>query len=169
MMALAPTVLSPALASGDKSFHSDAIHLAFPEYAHLPFEDKAAPPTDASAHRVRFARDVARHLFSHGHVPSRMLNRSYLLPRLALGAVRAQYSASRPWLPSLALYLFQLDATAAAGWEAIAPRSRPAEPVRDVLAIAPPLRRPAQPAAPRGARKTPGPAAVLPFDRQRSA
>ena len=171
MMALSPTILSPSLASADKSFHSEAINLAFRQHAALPFEDKAAPATNADAHRTRFGRDVARHVLSHAGLPSRVLNRSYVLPRLALAAVRPQYATSHPWLPSLALYLFQLDATAAgraedvartpAGWLAKVP---------DVLSLAPPQRRvPATAPDLAGARRASGPADVLPFVRQRSA
>jgi hypothetical protein len=171
MMALAPTVVSPTLASADKSFHSEAIHLAFPEYAALPFEDQAAPPTDASAHRLRFTREVARWLVSRPGVPGRLLNRTYVLPRLALGAVRPRYAASHPWLPSLALYLFQLGATAAGKAGAVAPyRAAASAEVPDVFGIAPPTRRAVDaPGARVGRRRAPGPAAILRFDRQRSA
>jgi asparagine synthase (glutamine-hydrolysing) len=171
MMALAPTVLSPALAAADRSFHSDAIRLAFPEHAHLPVEAETAPETDASAHRTRFARHAARHLLSHANVPSRVLNRGYMLPRLVLAAVRSQYSASHPWIPSLALYLFQLDATAARmGEDVVTQQGGPAADVPDVLTIAQPPRGPAT-ASPDGGVPpgTTSPAAVLPFDRQRSA
>ena len=171
MMALSPTVLSPTLSSADKSFHSDAIHRAFPEYVHIPFEDKRAPAADASDHRVRFARDVARHLFANARVSAGLLNRSYVLPRLLLSALRPSYGVSRPWLPSLALYLFQLDAAAAGAPEAAAPPGRDTtDVVPDVLAVAPPPRRSSEPLLlQRGRRKTTGPAAVLPFNRRYSA
>jgi hypothetical protein len=114
LMALAPTVIASKLQSADKSFHDDAIHRAFPQHSHIPFTDKAAPAADrSSADRAGFAAAVARYLFANRRVESRVLNRRYVFPRLAFALLRRRYRESRPWLPSLALYLFQLDAAAA--------------------------------------------------------
>ena len=105
--------MSPTLSTGDKSFHSDAIHRAFPEHSRIPFEDKAAPKLDAAAHNARFAGAVARYVFTNARTKSRVLNRRYVWPRLAFAMLRRRYRESRPWLASLALYLFQLDAAVA--------------------------------------------------------
>jgi asparagine synthase (glutamine-hydrolysing) len=139
MMALPPTVLAPNLASADKSFHSDAVHRAFPQFAHIPFENTKAPKIDASAHNARFARAVAAYLFSKRFVKTTALNRDYVYPRLAYGLVRRGYRESHPWLSLLALYLFQLDAAAAglARSPSLRPRPRRAQlrPPRDAIAM----------------------------------
>jgi hypothetical protein len=139
LMALAPTVMSPGLASKDKSFHADSIHRASPQHAHVPFEDPMAPKTDATAHYGRFGSAVARYLFTKHHVEPRLLNRGYVWPRLGFGLLRPGYRQSHPWLSSLALYLFQLDAAAAglAGAASLEPSSSAIAPVPDVIAIAP--------------------------------
>ena len=112
LMGLPPTVMSRNLADG-KAFHTDAINRAFPQYAHLPFEDKKAKRIDARAHNARFAAEAGRYLLRRAHLPTRWLNRGYVLPRALYAAVRPSFGESRPWFASISLYLMQMEMAAA--------------------------------------------------------
>ncbi len=109
LMGMPATVMSPDLAAGDKSFHTEAIHRAFPEHRHLPFEDKQAPKLDARAHNRRFAVDAGRFLMQHPHAGGSLLNRSYVLPRALCAATTGSFGERRPWFASLTVYLRQLE------------------------------------------------------------
>jgi hypothetical protein len=108
LMGLPPTVMSRNLSDG-KAFHTDAIHRAFPEYAHIPFENKKAPGVDARQHNAKFAAEAARFLLRHARRTTRLLNRAYVLPRAVCAAARPSFGSARPWFPSLTLYLTQLE------------------------------------------------------------
>jgi hypothetical protein len=146
LMALAPTVIAPGLNGVDKSFHSEAICRAYPQYAHVPFEDKKAPRIDSSEHDASYAAGAARIVLSNLRVPPHLLNQRYVWPRLALAAVSSSYARSHRWLPTLALYLFQVDAAAAGLTDTLTRRQRrpTASSTPDVIALArPPARLPA--------------------------
>jgi hypothetical protein len=104
--------MSPTLSASDKSFHSEAVLRGYPRFAHIPFEDKAAPKRDPRAIDARFAADAARYLLPRVGRGSRLLNSQYVGPRLLYGLARRSYREATGWLPNLALYLFQLDALA---------------------------------------------------------
>jgi hypothetical protein len=112
LSSLPPEVMSPELSASDKSFHSAAVLRGYPRFAHIPFEDKAAPKRDARAHDGRFAADAARFLLPRLGAGTRLLNRGYVAPRLLYGLARRRYREASSWLPSLAVYLFQLDSVA---------------------------------------------------------
>jgi hypothetical protein len=112
LMSLPPQAMSPALASSDKSFHIQAVLRGYPQFAHIPFEDRHAPRRDRRAHDARLVADTARHLLRHAATPTTLLNRSYVLPRLAGALASRRYAQATGWLPVVALYLFQLDALA---------------------------------------------------------
>ena len=112
LSSLAPEVMSPTLSASDKSFHSEAVLRGYPRFAHIPFEDKAAPKRDPRAVDARFAADAARYLLPRAGRGSRLLNTQYVRPRLLYGLARRSYREAAGWLPNLALYLFQLDALA---------------------------------------------------------
>jgi len=109
LMGMPATVMSPDLAAGDKSFHTAAIHRAFPQHAALPFEDKLAPKLDPRAHYRRFATEVGRFLVQHPQAGAGLLNRSYVLPRALCAATTGWFGETRPWFASLTLYLRQLE------------------------------------------------------------
>lgn len=112
LMGLPPTVMSPTLSASDKSFHSEAIHRAFPQFAAIPFERKDAPRRDARRHDARFAADVARFMLTRRRGPKRVLNGRYVFPRLLFGLAHVGYRQSHRWLAGIALYLFQLELAA---------------------------------------------------------
>jgi asparagine synthase (glutamine-hydrolysing) len=105
-------VMSPELSASDKSFHTEAVLRGYPRFAHLPFEDKAAPRRDARAFDARFGADAARFLLPRAGFGARLLNAGYVMPRLLYALARRSYRETTNWLPALALYLSQLDAVA---------------------------------------------------------
>jgi asparagine synthase (glutamine-hydrolysing) len=105
-------VMTPALAASDKSFHSEAVLRGYPRYAHIPFEDKAAPKRDPRAVDAQFSADAARYLLPRVGFGARLLNVRYVVPRLLYGLASRSYREATNWLPALALYLSQLDAVA---------------------------------------------------------
>lgn len=109
LMGMPATVMSPDLAAGDKSFHTEAIHRAFPQHRQVPFEDKQAQKLDARAHNRRFAADAGRFLVQHLHTGASLLNRSYVLPRALYAATTGSFGERRPWFASLTVYLRQLE------------------------------------------------------------
>ena len=64
LLSLEPERVSPECVRSDKTFHSDAMRRAYPWAAHLPFEARDAPRTDAAAHNRAFTVAVARHLIA---------------------------------------------------------------------------------------------------------
>jgi len=112
LSSLAPEVMSPTLSASDKSFHSEAVLRGYPRFAHIPFEDKAAPTRDPRAADAQFGADAARYLLPRAGFSARLLNARYVMPRLAYGLARRRYREATTWLPAVALYLFQLDAVA---------------------------------------------------------
>jgi hypothetical protein len=112
LSSLPPEIMSPTLTASDKSFHSEAVLRGYPRFAHIPFEDKAAPRRDPRTSDARFGADAARYLLPRIGFGSRLLNARYVMPRLLYGLGRRRYREAASWLPALALYLFQLDAVA---------------------------------------------------------
>lgn len=109
MTGLPPEVVAPAFSRRDKTFHDDLLRLMYPRHAALPFEDRAAPEVDASAHRIRFAARTAAHL---AVTRTPLLARRAAVARLLRCVGDRRYRASMSWLPGLALYLADLDALA---------------------------------------------------------
>jgi len=101
----------PAKIIEDGTFHDDTIRRAYPEYAHIPFEDKSAPkPAGAKAHWASFVGDFSRHYFGAKGFRSRMLNNGYLAPRMLRSLVDGKYRETSQWLPLLRiLNILQLE------------------------------------------------------------
>lgn len=112
LSSLPPEVMSPALTASDKSFHSDAVTRGYPRYAHIPFEEKNAPQRDRRSHDATLVADAGRHMLARAAESMELLNRAYVLPRMALGVASRRYGERAGWMPTVALYLFQLDALA---------------------------------------------------------
>jgi asparagine synthase (glutamine-hydrolysing) len=112
LASLPPEIVAPSLSRSDKSFHTDAIRRAYPQWADVPFEDKTTPRTSTSGHGARFSRETARYLLPRLGRRGTLLDRRYLAPRLMYSLANARFAASHAWLASLALYLFQLERVA---------------------------------------------------------
>ena len=109
LMGVPATVVSPELIPSDKPFHTDAIHRAFPEYAHLPYENKSAPRLDPAAHDQQFAREAGWFIVRNTPHKTQLMNRAYVLPRAAYASVRSTFGRIRPWFAGISLYLTQLE------------------------------------------------------------
>jgi hypothetical protein len=109
LMGVPATVVSPELIPSDKTFHTDAIHRAFPEYAHLPYENKSAPRLDPAAHDQQFAREAGWFIVRNTPHKTQLMNRAYVLPRAAYASVRSAFGRVRPWFAGISLYLTQLE------------------------------------------------------------
>lgn len=93
----------------DHTFHTDAISRAYPEHAHLPYEDKGkrADSPDLKRLHADFGRQVAKRLLLRPS--SRLINKRFALPRAVRTLFSPAFSASIHWYSPLALYLDQLD------------------------------------------------------------
>ncbi len=111
LMGLPPTVMSPTLKDG-KTFHTDAINRAFPQYADVPFENKKAAGSDARAHNARLAREAGGYILRHARWSMRLLDPASAALRAACGAIRPSFGEQRPWFSLVALYLTQLEMAA---------------------------------------------------------
>ena len=93
----------PASLFLDHQLHTDAIARAYPQFAHLPYEQKNYSVVNRG-HFRRFTLEVGQYYLAHS---SPLIRKSSLLPRLiqcfALG------HESITWLSALAVYLGQLD------------------------------------------------------------
>lgn len=98
----------PVALLADHAFHSDTIARAYPQYAHIGYEDKHAAAADASVCRAGFGRELALHLLARK--PSRMLRQRFVWPRLCASLVSGKFSSSTHWYSAMALYLHQLGA-----------------------------------------------------------
>jgi len=57
----------------------------YPRHAHIPFEDRGAPKRDRRANDRPLMLDAGRHSLYHSRQPMEILNRAYVMPRLARG------------------------------------------------------------------------------------
>lgn len=103
----------PVQMLADHAFHSDTIARAYPQYAHIAYEDKHASAPDASACQARFGRELALHLLPRA--PSGMLRQRFVRPRLCASLLSRSFSASTHWYSPMALYLHQLGTPSALG------------------------------------------------------
>lgn len=97
----------PARHFFDHTFHTETIHRAFPQYAHLPFAEKSSISQPGGSYYRRYARDVLEHLWRAGR--QGWMRQSYFIPRLLRCLLDPRYTDSAEWLGSLALYYSQLE------------------------------------------------------------
>lgn len=97
----------PAAMLADQTFHTDTLRRAYPQYAHIPYEDKKAPPVESFAAKAQFGRELAWHLLPG--MPSSMMSNGFLFPRVLASLLSRRFSASTIWHSPLALYLHQLE------------------------------------------------------------
>jgi asparagine synthase (glutamine-hydrolysing) len=96
----------PAELLMDHSFHTNAIVHGFPQWSHIPFENKSAKPYDFSAMYARFAREFAEHALLH--CPRNLLRTHSLCARLILSLLSGSFGASQQWYLRRAAWLYQL-------------------------------------------------------------
>ncbi len=94
------------------TFHTEAIHRAYPEYAHVPFEDKKARQYDFSALHARFARDFSS---AAAFRPTKLLRNGSLNVRLLLSRLSSSFGAANFWFLHRASWVYQLEMLASGG------------------------------------------------------
>lgn len=90
----------------DRTFHTDAIARAYPDFAHIPYANhKAAAPTDDTHIKARFLVEAARRFLLRR--PSPLLNN--VIPRTKLLAGVMTHGHVQPGISPLVIYLDQID------------------------------------------------------------
>ena len=112
LMGLPADVVTPDLETWDKSFHTEAVARAFPQYADLPYENKSAPKLDRRAHDGGFAADAGAFIARNLQRDPALVCRSYVLPRASCAAATRAFGRRRPWFAAPCLYLTQLEMAA---------------------------------------------------------
>jgi asparagine synthase (glutamine-hydrolysing) len=95
----------------DHKFHSDAMRKAYPRMAHIPFAQKQLQARQCYRFFLRLALELGR--FSLRSTRTRLLRRSFLLPRLARCVVDPSYSVNLGWLGDMSTYLIHLECAVA--------------------------------------------------------
>ncbi len=91
----------------DRRFHTDTISFAFPQYAHLPYEDKAAPRVlDFDRFRA-FSSDMFR--YSATKRARQLTNSIFFLSRHLRGFVEKKYSHAAVEFGEQAILVMQLE------------------------------------------------------------
>lgn len=90
-----------------KTFHTDTIRRAYPQYAHIPYSDAKGRELQNRWTYRKFAFDTLRYSLSHS--TSNLVNYVWLMPRLVRCIFDVKYSSSIEWLAPLAIYLLELE------------------------------------------------------------
>jgi asparagine synthase (glutamine-hydrolysing) len=92
----------------DHSFHTEAIRAQYPQYAHIPFENKDVPPTHQRlSNTARWTAQVARYCVFSSTSASYVQNR-FLLRSIVKGLIDRNYGSRQLDHWTLPLYLEQL-------------------------------------------------------------
>jgi asparagine synthase (glutamine-hydrolysing) len=95
----------------DKSFHTETLRRAFPDYADIPFEDETAPQIKSNGHFRRILMESAAYIATRG--TGKHLDKHYLVPRLLDLVLRPKADLHKKMAylaPLTAVYLAQLEA-----------------------------------------------------------
>jgi hypothetical protein len=88
----------------DRKFHTEAIHRAFPQYAHIPFESKKKEPaSNPRGYLLRNWLNLLGHLLWRG---GGVINMRYVVPRLVAYSLLGK--AKPVWYDSASIYAIQL-------------------------------------------------------------
>lgn len=89
----------------DHKFHDDTIARAYPRFTHVPYLDPAAPATDDTRDKARFAAEATRAFLLKK--PSRLMHN--LAPRLRMLTTAASRGRINPWVSPMIIYLDQIE------------------------------------------------------------
>lgn len=93
----------------DRKFHTEAIHRAFPQYAHIPFESKRREPaSNPRGYLMRNWLNLLAHVMWRG---GDVINLRYVVPRLIAYALLGK--AKPVWYDAASVYAIQLKETVA--------------------------------------------------------
>ncbi|HWR17322.1 MAG TPA: hypothetical protein VN577_21005 [Terriglobales bacterium] len=96
----------------DHTFHTEAITLAYPEFADVPYASPATSRTVRIASSYKFFAGIALDLASFSLDRSRkpqLVDRGFLWPRLLRSLVDWNYSEAMAWISELAILLIHLE------------------------------------------------------------
>lgn len=91
----------------DHNFHTETIQFAYPEFAHIPFEEKSAPPVSDTKYFQTFSRDVFK--FSKTPRNRQMTNRMFFLSRFLRSVIDKKYNRAVAEYGEQAIHLLQLE------------------------------------------------------------
>jgi asparagine synthase (glutamine-hydrolysing) len=93
----------------DRTFHTQSIHRAFPQFSHIPFESKRkTPASNPRGYLLRNWLKLLGHVTRHG---ASVVDRNYVAPRLAAYALLGKVKPV--WYDAAAIYAIQLNALVA--------------------------------------------------------
>ena len=92
-----------------RDIHSETIRRTYPQWAHLPYEDKGCRPVNPSEYYAKFSRQLAALVWRRGKVRSKLLRNGFLFPRLMRAWLSPTYAGSLGWMAPHALYLIMLE------------------------------------------------------------
>jgi asparagine synthase (glutamine-hydrolysing) len=93
----------------DRTFHTEAIHRAFPQFKQIPFESKSRTP--ASNPRLYLLRNWLKLLWHVARHGDPVIDRNYVVPRLVAYALLGK--AKPVWYDNASVYAIQLTELAA--------------------------------------------------------
>lgn len=88
-------------------FHTAAISRAYPQFDHIPYENKALPPVEDTSYHRRAARETLRYL-ARNRAAGDLHNAGFVFPRLLRCLVDPRYSSAAGWIVPRAVYNVQL-------------------------------------------------------------
>ena len=91
----------------DHQFHTETISLAFPEYAHIGYEEKTAPLVLDTNYFRSFNRDIFR--YSNTNRNRQMTNRMFFISRYLRSLIDKNYSRAAVEFGEQAIHLLQLE------------------------------------------------------------
>ena len=91
----------------DHQFHTETISLAFPEYAHIPYEKKTAPLVLDTNFFRNFNRDIFH--YSRTNRNRAITNRMFFISRYLRSLIDKNYSRAAVEFGEQAIHLLQLE------------------------------------------------------------
>jgi len=97
----------PARMFLDRTFHTEAIHRAFPRLSHIPWAVAGQGSRPRHRHYMNFARGALRYLLRNK--ANTWTRRSYLVPRLTRCLLDPGYSPQVDWIGAMTVFFAQLE------------------------------------------------------------
>jgi hypothetical protein len=102
----------PGEVFGNMDLHSETIRRTYPQWAHLPYEDKRCRPVNPSEYYAAYSRQLAAFVWRRGMVRSKLLRNEFLFPRLIRACLSPTYAGTLGWMAPHALYFIMLEMVA---------------------------------------------------------
>lgn len=96
----------------DNNLRTEVLKAAFPQYAHIPFEDSSKAwrfdTRNAREHFSLFAQEILGYFWSNRKGSSILVNTTYVIPALTVSTMIKHALSRYAWLYEIIFYLFQL-------------------------------------------------------------